>query len=144
MHAKFTAVNLFSKVFPVPLSVYDKSQIGRKVMLISLDIDELAIMKSELTFIILYYLYITLQDWNTISDMTNKLNHREHLISRSFFNWDLIIWKQKLIFWNQTRNYNYLYQKYFLSSKLLFFFYIQNYFYIIVPNNWCQDLEFDH
>lgn len=72
-----------------------------------------------------------------------KLNHREHLISRSSFNLDLIIWKQKLIFWNQTRNYNYLYQKYFLSSKLLLFFFdIQNYFYIIVPNNWCQ--EFDH
>lgn len=72
-----------------------------------------------------------------------KLNHREHLISRSSLNLDLIIWKQKLIFWNQTRNYNYLYQKYFLSSKLLLFFFdIQNYFYIIVPNNWCQ--EFDH
>lgn len=70
-----------------------------------------------------------------------KLNHREHLISQSFFNVDLIIWYQQLKFWNQARYYNPLYKKYFLLSKL-FFFDIQNYFYIIIPNNWCQ--EFDH
>lgn len=69
-----------------------------------------------------------------------KLNHREHLISQSFFNVDLIIWYQQLKFWNQARYYNSLYKKYFLLSKL--FFDIQNYFYIIIPNNWCQ--EFDH